>query len=793
MKERYTVTGMSCAACSARVQRATEKLEGVKTSEVNLLAGSMEIEYDETRLSSEDIIAAVTAAGYGAEKLTKSEPRTNKAQDEALRGMKLRLFVSIPLLLILMYFSMGHMIGLPLTHKLHGTLTGALLQLALTLPVVIVNRTYFIKGVKTLLHGGPNMDTLIAVGSGAALIYGVIVTVQLALGKPADDLYFESASMILTLVTLGKYFETRSKGKTGEAITALMDLSPQTALVERGGQWIEVPTAQVQKGETVQVRPGARIPVDGTVLEGESDVDESALTGESLPMHKKAGDTLAAATVNQTGVLTFRADKVGEDTTLAQMIRLVEEAGSSKAPISRLADKVAGIFVPVVIGIALVTFAVWMLLGKELSFALSAAISVLVISCPCALGLATPVAIMVATGRGAKLGILIRSAEALETLHHVDTVAMDKTGTLTEGKLYVTEVFGAEPDRLLMTIGAMEQYSEHPIAAAAVEACRKRGIELPTPDSFEAAPGRGVTCRLEGRNWFCGNRAYLEENGVTIPDREFSAGTQLFCGAKKEFLGLLVMQDTEKKTAKTAVQTLHGMGLRVKMLTGDSRAAAQTIADKLGIDEISAEILPANKEKEIVALQESGRKVAMVGDGINDAPALVRADVGIAIGAGTDIAIEAADIVLMRSDPTDVAAAVALSRATIRNIKMNLFWAFFYNSVGIPIAALGLLNPMIGAAAMSFSSVCVVSNALRLRSFRPKYQTIPKGEEAMTIQIEGMMCMHCKAAVEKALLAVDGVETVEVSLEKKCASVTGAADPAALRKAVIDAGYQVVD
>lgn len=793
MKERYCVTGMSCAACSARVQRATEKLEGVKSSEVNLLAGTMDIEYDETRLSSQDIVAAVTAAGYGAEKQTKAAPRTDKAQDEALKQMKVRLWVSIPLLLILMYFSMGHMLGLPLTHKLHGTALGAVIQLALTLPVVIVNRTYYIKGVKTLLHGGPNMDTLIAVGSGAALVYGVYVTVRLFLGKPADDLYFESAAMILTLVTLGKYFETRSKGKTGEAITALMDLSPQTALVERDGAWIEVPTAEVRQGDRVQVRPGARIPVDGTVLEGESDVDESALTGESLPVHKTAGDTLAAATVNQTGALTFRADKVGEDTTLAQMIRLVEEAGSSKAPISRLADKVAGIFVPVVIGIALVTFLVWMLVKRELSPALSAAISVLVISCPCALGLATPVAVMVGTGTGAKLGVLFRSAEALETLHHVDTVAMDKTGTLTEGKLFVTEVRAEQPERLLRVVGAMEQYSEHPIAAAAVAECRRRGLELPAPERFEAVPGRGVSCSLDGKEWYCGSMAYLEENGVGIPPMAFPIGTLLFCGAKDEYLGLLVLADTEKKTAKTAVDTLHSMGLKVKMLTGDNLSAAQKIAEKLGLDGFSAGILPANKEKEIAALQAGGRKVAMVGDGINDAPALVRADVGIAIGAGTDIAIEAADVVLMRSDPTDVAAAIALSRATIRNIKMNLFWAFFYNSVGIPVAALGLLNPMIGAAAMSFSSVCVVSNALRLRSFRPKFQTIPKGEETMTLKIEGMMCMHCKAAVEKALLAVDGVEAVEVSLEDKCAAVTGNADPAALRQAVIDAGYQIVD
>ena len=793
MKERYRVTGMSCAACSARVQKVTEKLEGVQSSEVNLLAGLMEIEYDEARLSSEQIVAAVVSAGYGAERLTQDTLRENKVQDAALRSMKLRLHVSVPLLIILMYFSMGHMLDLPLTHELHGTVLGALVQLALTLPVVLVNRTYFIKGSNTLLHGAPNMDTLIAVGSGAALIYGIVVTVQLILGRPADDLYFESAAMILTLVTLGKFFETRSKGKTGEAIAALMDISPQTALVERDGVWTQVPTAQVRQGERVQVRPGTRIPVDGTVLEGESDVDESALTGESLPVHKAAGDALTAATMNQTGVLTFRADKVGEDTTLAQMIRLVEEAGCSKAPISRLADRVAGVFVPVVIGIALVTFGVWMLLGRSLAFALSAAISVLVISCPCALGLATPVAIMVGTGRGAKFGILIRSAEALETLHRVDTVVMDKTGTLTEGKLFVTQVCAEQPERLMTVVGAMEQYSEHPIAAAAVAECEKRGIILPVPEHFEAVPGKGITCRLDGEDWYCGNRTYLEENGVAIPTQPLPDGTLLFCGTRSEYLGVLSMADAEKKTANTAVQTLHSLHLKVKMLTGDNRATAQRIADRLGIDEISAEVLPANKEKEIAALQANGRRVAMVGDGINDAPALVRADVGIAIGAGTDIAIEAADIVLMRSDPTDVVTAIALSRATIRNIKMNLFWAFFYNSIGIPVAALGLLNPMIGAAAMSFSSVCVVSNALRLRSFRPKFQAIPKGEEAMTIKIEGMMCPHCQAAVEKALKAVSGVETVEVSLENKCAAVTGNADPAALKQSVIDAGYQVID
>ena len=791
MKERYRITGMSCAACSARVQRVTEKLEGMRGANVNLLAGMMEVDYDETRLTPEAIIAAVTEAGYGAEKLTENAPRKNTAQEEALKKMRLRLYVSVPLLVILMYFSMGHMLGLPLTHALHGAVWMALIQLALTLPVVIVNRSYFSKGMKTLFHGAPNMDTLIAVGSGAALLYGLAVTVQLALGQEGGDLYYESASMILTLVTLGKYFETKSKGKTGEAIAALMDLSPQTALVERDGAWIEIPTSQVCLGDRVQVRPGSRIPVDGTVLEGESDVDESALTGESLPVHKAAGDTLAAATMNQTGALTFRADKVGEDTTLAQMIRLVEEAGSSKAPISRLADKVAGVFVPVVIGIALLTFAAWMLAGRELAFALSAAISVLVISCPCALGLATPVAIMVSTGRGAKFGILVRSAEALEMLHHVDTVVMDKTGTLTEGKLFVTDVMGPDPERLLKTVCAMEQYSEHPIARAAMAEGEKRGLTVPVPERFEAVPGKGVSCLLEGTEYFCGSAAFLRENGVKVPAQELPAKTLLLCGSREEYLGMLAMADVEKKNARAAVENLHAMHLRVKMLTGDNRATAEMIARKLGIDEVSAEVLPAHKEREIAALQESGQKVAMVGDGINDAPSLVRADVGIAIGAGTDIAIEAADIVLMRSDPLDVATAVALSKATIRNIKMNLFWAFFYNSMGIPIAAAGLLNPMIAAAAMSFSSVCVVSNALRLRSFRPKLKSSPKGGTGMVIHIEGMMCQHCKAAVEKALRAVDGVESVEVSLEDKCATVTGSADPAALKQAVVDAGYEV--
>ncbi len=794
-KERYKVTGMTCAACSARVQRVTERLEGMKAVSVNLLGGSMEAEYDESRLSSEAIISAVTEAGYGAELLN---PGEKKAVDPSpLEGMKRRLWISFPLLAILMYFTMGHMIGLP--QPLHG-LPLALVQLALTLPVVLVNGVYFSKGFKTLLHGAPNMDSLIAVGSGSALVYSLVLTVAIAMGKgDTHNLYYESAAMILALVTLGKFFETRSKGKTGEAILSLMELSPQTATVYRQDRWISLPTQEVRAGELIRVAPGGRIPVDGVVTEGTSLVDESALTGESLPVEKAPGSKVYSATVNQSGSLTFRAERVGEDTTLARMIRLVEEAGSSKAPISRLADKVAGIFVPTVMAIALLTLAGWLIAGRELHFALSAAISVLVISCPCALGLATPVAIMVATGQGAKHGILIRSGEALETLHKVDTVVMDKTGTLTEGKLFVTELSGKT--ELLSIAGTLEQFSEHPIAKAVVRECEAKGIALGKADSFCNTPGKGVSARINGKTYYCGTRLFLEEHGICLPQESLPPKTLLFCGGE-EYLGWIALSDKEKATARSAVSRLHAMKLRVKMLTGDNEAAARAVAQSLGIEDLTARVLPDKKEGEIAALQQSGHVVAMVGDGINDAPSLVRADVGIAIGAGTDIAIEAADIVLMGSDPCSVSTAISLSKATIGNIKMNLFWACFYNALGIPIAALGLLNPMIGAAAMSFSSVCVVSNALRLRRFRPKeeshkvqeepIQTQEKGAEPMELKIEGMMCPHCVAHVEKALLAVPGVKAVTVSLEHKNALITGTADPAACKQAVTDAGYTVL-
>lgn len=811
MKERYCVTGMTCAACSARVQRVTEQLKGIETCQVNLLSGTMEVMYDENILTSQQIVDAVVDAGYGARVETR---KAGERKIPDLGKMKLRLWVSIPLLIILMYFTMGHMVGLP--QIVYG-LPLALTELALTLPVVFVNGIYYKKGLRSLFKGAPNMDTLIAVGSGAALVYSLAVTVLIWLGKgDPHDLYYESAAMILALVTLGKYFETKAKGKTGEAIEAMMELSPQTATVLREGGWIQLPTEQVRKGDLLRVAPGGRIPVDGVVTEGESTVDESALTGESLPVEKTPGRKVYSATINQSGSLIFRAEKVGQDTTLSQMIRLVEEAGNSKAPISRLADKVSGIFVPIVMGIALITLVVWLLVGKDIGFALSAAISVLVISCPCALGLATPVAIMVATGQGAKYGILIRSGEALETLHKVDTVVMDKTGTLTEGKLFVTEVSARDPKNLLEIVGTMEQFSQHPIAKAVLRECEEKGISYGKPEQFREIPGKGVSAVLNGKTYFCGTLSFLEEQGIRIPREELPARTLLFCGSDT-YLGRVALSDVEKKTAKSAVSRLHGMKLHVKMLTGDNRLTARAVGDRLGIRDVVAQVLPDKKEGEIASLQQEGRTVAMVGDGINDAPSLVRADVGIAIGGGTDIAMEAADIVLMGSDPGSVATAIQLSKATIGNIKMNLFWAFFYNAVGIPIAALGMLNPMIGAAAMSFSSVCVVSNALRLRRFRPKDSVIQgneppmgepeaseetpqeetislqKGEESMELKIDGMMCPHCSAHVEKALLAVSGVESIVVSLENKNAVVTGVADFEACKKAVIDAGYTVLN
>ena len=828
MKIRFQVTGMTCAACSARVEKVTRQTAGVDSADVNLLANTMVVEAkDESVIPA--IQKAVSDAGYGAIPETpgkKAAPQSVQTENP-LKEMKTRLIASAVFLVVLMYFTMGHMIGLPVPMWYHhNPLMAALLQFFLTLPVVYLNRVYYTRGLKALWHRAPNMDSLIAVGSLAALIYGVAALFRMAAAmgngdmetahKYGENLYFESASMILTLITLGKFLETRAKGKTGDAIRALMDLSPKTATVRRDGVETEVAVEDVRLGDMVIVRSGGRIPVDGTVLSGRASVDQSALTGESVPVEKAVGDTVAAATINTEGYLEFRADKVGEDTTLSQIIRMVEEAGGSKAPIARLADKIAGVFVPVVMGIALVAFAVWMIAKGDLEFALNIGISVLVISCPCALGLATPVAIMVGTGRGARMGLLFKNAEALENLHKVDTVVVDKTGTLTTGKPAVTDILpGGLPEaELLKLAAALEEKSEHPFAKAILE--KAAGVDHPQAEKFETIPGKGVSGVIEGKKFFGGNGRLMEELGVQIPalpDSVDAGGTPLhFASENGTYLGTIVAADVLKADSVAAVAAMKKMHLNVVMLTGDNEKTAKAIAAKAGIDRVISDVLPGDKAGAVERLRKEGHKVVMVGDGINDAPALVTADVGLAIGNGTDIAIESADVVLMNGSLMGVGNAVALSRATIRNIKENLFWAFFYNCLGIPVAAGALypafrilLNPMIGAAAMSCSSVFVVTNALRLRFFKPKeIETEPvnnvehttiKEETAMktVIHVEGMMCGHCKMHVENACKGVPGVTDAVVDLAAKNVTVTCDADLTALKAAITEAGYQVVD
>ena len=861
MKEKYNVTGMTCSACSSRVDKCVRKLDGVKEVNVNLLTNSMNVIYDETRLQSNTIISAVVAAGYGASLDQPSAPSAAsapKAQKtdvlaEQMKSMKHRLIISFAFLIPLMYVSMGSMMGLPLPGFLVGienAVSFALTQFLLCLPVVYVNRKYYQVGFKTLLHGAPNMDTLIAIGSCASLIYGVFAIYRMGYGLGVQDLelvhryhmdlYFESAAMILALITLGKTLEARSKGKTGEALAKLMDLAPETALVERDGVEVEIPSAQVMAGDIVIVKPGSRVPVDGFILEGSSSLDESAITGESIPVEKTVGDTVVSATINKTGYFKFKATRVGDDTTLSQIIQLVEEASSSKAPIAKIADKIAGIFVPVVMAIAVIATIVWLLLGYSFEFAMSIGIAVLVISCPCALGLATPVAIMVGTGKGAENGILIKSGEALETAHNIDTVVMDKTGTITQGRPQVTDIISYLPqEEILKIAGALEKQSEHPLAEAILK--KAEGLDLPTVTDFEAISGRGVTGTINKVRYYAGNQALMEEHQIDISAAEADLSrladegkTPLLFAAEGQYLGIIAVSDVVKPTSREAIRRFREMGINVVMLTGDNKRTAEAIRRQLDIPSVIAEVLPQDKEREIARLQAEGHRTAMIGDGINDAPALARADVGIAIGAGTDVAMESADIVLMKSDLMDAVAAVQLSKAVIRNIKQNLFWAFFYNSIGIPLAAGVLfipfalkLSPMIGAAAMSLSSVCVVSNALRLKFFKPHKasgssavssaaaaadfhtvnviqleapeplthtQTITHQEETtMKIIIEGMMCNHCTNFVKKTLNAIEGV-SAEVSLEDKAAYVTLTQNVSkeTLTAAIVDAGYEVI-
>ena len=834
MKLKFTVTGMTCAACSARVEQVTSSVEGVDKAEVNLLAGTMVVEAENENVTA-SIIKAVQDAGYNAflPGETKEKAVQKAPAEDALKEMKIRITGSFLCLGVLMYFTMGHMVGLPVPHWYHGAenaLVAALLQFFLTLPPVYLNRVYYSRGLKALWHKAPNMDSLIAVGSIASLAYGIIALFRMAWGMGHGDwalvemyrenLYFESAAMILTLITLGKFLETRAKGRTGDAIRALMDLSPKTATVKRGLELVEIPVEEVRLGDVVVVRSGGSIPVDGTVLEGRASVDQSALTGESVPVEKVPGDTVAAATINTEGYLEFRADKVGEDTTLAQIIRMVEEAGGSKAPIARLADQIAGVFVPVVMAISVVTFAAWMVAGYGVEFALNCAISVLVISCPCALGLATPVAIMVGTGRGAQLGVLFKNAEALENLHHIDTVVLDKTGTLTTGKPEVTDILPGEASmtELMKTAAALESKSEHPFAKAILKKMGKN--TYPAAENFDTLPGRGVTATVKGVRCYGGNGRLMEELGVKVPDlsqlsREGKTPLH-FADERGRYLGTIAAADVLKADSLAAVKAMQELGLDVVMLTGDNEVTAKTIAAQAGIGHVIADVLPTHKASAVKSLQDKGHRVLMVGDGINDAPALVTADLGMAIGAGTDIAMESAQVVLMNSSLAAVSGAIELSKATIRNIRQNLFWAFFYNTLGIPLAAglfflpFGLqLSPMIGAAAMSMSSVFVVTNALRLRFFKTKIAPAIGGTEpveteeiileeepqmeTVVIQVEGMMCKHCKARVEKVCKAVPGTQEAEVDLVAKTVTVTGNADVAALKQAIIDADYEVVD
>ena len=840
--EKFQITGMSCAACQIHVAKSVQKLDGVSDVDVSLLANTMVVKYDDLKTDSQKIAEAVSKAGYGAFLFEHHGGRNDfrrewqrRKEEEVLNQKKLkqRLILSIIFLIPLLYISMGHMLLLPVPLFLSGkenSLLFAFTQFLLTIPVVVINGHFFVSGIKAFFNKMPNMDSLVAIGAGASLLYGIFAIYMMIYGfshgnfdfvlRYSKVLYFESCATILTLVTVGKYLEARSKAKTSDALDKLVNLAPKTAVIIRNGKEVIIPSEQVVSGDIVLIKPGESIPVDGVVTDGYGYVDQSAITGESIPVEKNIGDEVLSATVNKNGSFRFRASNVGEDTTLARIIKLVDEAGSSKAPIARLADSISGIFVPAVIVIAILTAICWIAAGQSFEFAFNCAVSVLVISCPCALGLATPVAIMVGMGKAAEYGILIKSAESLERLHSVDTVVLDKTGTVTSGRPKVTdiEVFANLSEKDFLSIAAsIEQGSEHPLAGAVVNKAKEEGIEIKTPDKFEIIPGKGVLAVIDGESYTAGNIKLMSENevedsaffGKMSEKYSYLGKTPLFFAKNKKLLGLIAVADSVRQTSADAVMYLKQSGLRVILLTGDNRLTAGSIAKEVGIDEVIADVRPEGKEAEVGRLQDSGHRVAMVGDGVNDAPALVRADVGIAIGAGTDIAVDSGDVVLMKDSLLDVVRAIRLSGEVVKNIRTSLFWAFVYNIIGIPVAAgvlypaFGLLlSPMIAAAAMSLSSVCVVSNALRIRLFRDNIEEQPKEKELFAgdknmkkiMLIDGMMCAHCQKRVHDVLSALDGVAEVDVNLENKTAVVVCSKeiDDKILTDAVTNAGYEVL-
>lgn len=825
-KTSFDIQGMTCSACSARVEKSVSALAGVSDVAVNLLKNSMTLSYDESLIDTDTIIDAVKKAGYGASLKDRAKVTQGGSQSE-YASLKRRVILSLIFEIPLFYIAMGHMINLPLPPFLTGAenaLIFALAQLILLLPIISVNFKYFRVGFKSLFTGAPNMDSLIAIGSGAAVVYGIYAIFRIIFGISSGDeetvhhfmmnLYFESAGMILTLITLGKTLESRAKRKTSDAISRLMDLAPKTATVERDGVEVTIPISELRVGDILIVKAGESIPADGIITDGSASIDESALTGESIPCEKQAGDSVIGATVTKSGYFKMRAEKVGEDTALAHIVRLVDDATASKAPIAKLADRISGVFVPIVISISLLSTVIWLIAGKGVEFALSIGISVLVISCPCALGLATPTATMVGMGKGATHGILIKSAEALELSHSIDTVVLDKTGTVTKGEPEVTDIFPCNTDskRLLSLAASVERLSEHPLALAILKKAEEERVPLYEARNFTQISGGGITAEIDGKILLGGNRRLMEQNGII--SELFSVGeelaergkTPLYFAYGSEPVGIIAVADTVKESSKEAVRMLSDMGIEVIMLTGDNKKTAEAIAKEVGVARVISEVYPEDKEKEVKSLQSSGKRVAMVGDGINDAPALARSDVGIAIGAGTDIAIDSADVVLMRSDLTDVAKTVKLSRATMRNVKQNLFWAFIYNIIGIPVAAGALyipfalkLDPMIAGALMSLSSVFVVGNALRLKTVRldnkDKIITVKGDAEAMnkTIIIKGMSCGHCVMFAKKALMGIDGVIDASVELEGGVAKVTleKELEDSVFVKAIEDAGFSV--